>query len=149
MASPETTQRGSRFSARPSGPEKQQIVTVFGNERAASVRSSEDLPYPYGSVIVMETAGAIKDEQGKPRVDDKGQLRKGGVIGLHVMRREKGFGEAYGENRSGEWEYVEYRPDGTYLTPPNKSFACAECHVKAGRDRDFVYRGRLPERATK
>jgi chitinase len=131
-------------------PEKQQIVTVFGNERAASVRRSEDLPYPYGSVIVMETAGAIKDEQGKPRVDDnKGQFRKGAVVGLHVMRREKGFGEAYGENRTGEWEYVEYRADGTYLTPPNKSSACAECHVKAGRDRDFVYRDRLPERATK
>jgi len=130
-------------------PEKQQIVTVFGNERAAAVRRSEDLPYPYGSVIVMETAGAIKDEQGKPRVDDKGLLRKGGVVGLHVMRREKGFGEAYGENRTGEWEYVEYRADGTYLTPPNKSSPCAECHVKAGRDRDFVYRGRLPERATK
>ncbi len=130
-------------------PEKQQIVTVFGNERAASVRRSEDLPYPYGSVIVMETAGAIKDEQGKPRVDDKGRLRKGGVVGLHVMRREQGFGVAYGENRTGEWEYVEYRADGTYLTPPNKSSACAECHVKAGRDRDFVYRGRLPERATK
>lgn len=130
-------------------PEKQQVVTVYGNEWAASVRRFEDLPYPYGSVIVMETAGAIKDKQGKPRVDAKGQLRKGGVAGLHVMRREKGFGEAYGDNRTGEWEYVEYRADGTYLTPPNKSHACAECHVKAGRDRDFVYRGRLPEMATK
>ena len=41
------------------------------------------------------------------------------------MRREKGFGEAYGKNRTGEWEYVEYRADGTYITPPRKSFACA------------------------
>jgi hypothetical protein len=130
-------------------PEKQQIVTVFGNERAASVRRFEDLPYPYGSVIVMETAGAIKDKQGKLRVDDKGHSRKGDVVGLHVMRREKGFGKAYGKNRTGEWEYVEYRADGTYVTPPNKSSACAECHVKAGHDRDFVYRGQLPERATK
>ena len=127
-------------------PEKQQVVTVFGNERAASVRRIEDLPYPYGSVIVMETAGALKGEQGKPRLDDKGRVRKGDVVGLHVMRREKGFGEAYGKNRTGDWEYVEYRPDGTYITPPRKSFACAECHVKAGRDRDFVYRGRLPEK---
>jgi GH18 family chitinase len=130
-------------------PEKQQIVTVFGNERAASVRRSADLPYPYGSVIVMETAAAIRDEQGKPRVDDKRQFRKGGVVGLHVMRREKGFGEAYGENRTGEWEYVEYHADGSYITPPNKSSACAACHVKAGRDRDFVYGGRLIENATR
>jgi len=68
------------------------------------------------------------------------------VTGLHVMRREKGFGEAYGKNRAGEWEYVEYRPDGSYQTPPQKSGSCAECHVKAGQQRDFVYRGRLPEK---
>ena len=66
------------------------------------------------------------------------------MLGLHVMRREQGFGESYGKNRTGEWEYVEYRADETYITPPQKSFACAECHVKAGRERDFVYRGRLP-----
>ena len=56
----------------------------------------------------------------------------------------KDFGEAYGKNRTGEWEYVEYRADGSYITPPKRSFACAECHVKAGRERDFVYRGKLP-----
>ena len=121
-------------------------VEAVGNERAATVRESADLPYPYGSVIVMETSGVLKDEQGRPRLDDKGRLSKGDVVGLHVMRREKGFGEAYGKNRTGEWEYVEYRADGTYITPPRMSFACAECHVKAGGARDFVYRGRLPEK---
>jgi hypothetical protein len=74
--------------------EKQQIVTVYGNERAASVKATGDLPYPYGSVIVMETAGALKDERGNARLDEKGHLLKGKVAGLHVMRREKGFGEA-------------------------------------------------------
>ena len=124
--------------------EKQQVVTVYGNEPAASIKGLGDLPYPYGSIIVMETAGARKDAQGKPVVNDDGFYRKDQVAGLHVMRREKGFGESYGQNRTGEWEYVEYRADKTFITPPNKSFACAECHVKAGRDRDFVYRGRLP-----
>jgi hypothetical protein len=130
-------------------PEKQQVVTIFGNDRAASVRTTQELPYPYGSVIVMETAGALTDEQRKARIGDSSPLRNGAVVGLHVMRREKGFGEAYGINRTGEWEYAEYRPDGTYITPPAKSFSCAECHVKAGSDRDFVYRGRLPQRAEK
>ncbi len=102
------------------------------------------MPYPYGSIIVMETAGALKDAQGKPLLDADGHYRADKVAGLHVMRREKGFGEAYGKNRTGEWEYVEYQPDGSYITPPKRSFACAECHVKAGRPRDFVYRGRLP-----
>jgi hypothetical protein len=59
------------------------------------------------------------------------------------MRREIGFGEAYGSNRSGEWEFVEYKPDGSYITPPAKSAACAECHIKAGPRRDFVYKAAL------
>ncbi|HWE35435.1 MAG TPA: glycosyl hydrolase family 18 protein [Isosphaeraceae bacterium] len=125
--------------------EKRQVVTVFGNARAASVRRVGDLPYPYGSVIVMETAGALKGDDGEPRRDEEGRLRKGDVVGLHVMRREKGLGAAYGANRTGDWEYVEYRTEGTYITPPRKSFACAACHVKAGSGRDFVYRGRFPE----
>jgi hypothetical protein len=124
--------------------EKKQVVTVYGNDKAATVRSADDLPYPNGSVIVMETADAKKGPDGNPLLDDKGRYRKGGVVGLHVMRRGKGFGEAYGKNRTGEWEYVEYKEDESYLTPPKKSFACAECHVKAGKGRDFVYRGRLP-----
>jgi hypothetical protein len=125
--------------------EKQQVVTVYGNRTAAVVERADQLPYPYGSIIVMETASALKDSGGKLQLDDEGHYRAGQVSGLHVMRREKGFGEAYGKNRTGEWEYVEYRSDGTYITPPRRSFACAECHTKAGPRRDFVYRGRLPE----
>jgi hypothetical protein len=120
------------------------VVTIYGNEPAASIQRAEEMPYPYGSIIVMETASARKDPQGKPLLDDDGHFRADQVVGLHVMRREKGFGEAYGKNRTGEWEYVEYRADGSYITPPRRSFACAECHLKAGRERDFVYRGRLP-----
>jgi hypothetical protein len=128
--------------------EKKQVVTVFGNDLAASTTRTNDLPYRYGSVIVMETSDALKGADGMPQVDDKGNFRRDKAVGLHVMRREKGFGEAYGTNRTGEWEYVEYRPDGSYLTPPQKSFACAECHVKAGKQRDFVYRGRFPAAET-
>jgi hypothetical protein len=133
-----------RVFRRVNRPEKQQVVTVYGNEKAASIARADQLPYPYGSIIVMETASARKDARGKPQVDAEGHYRRDDVVGLHVMRREKGFGEAYGKNRTGEWEYVEYRADGSYITPPQKSTACAECHVKAGRERDFVYRGRLP-----
>ncbi len=129
--------------------EKQQVVTVYGNEPAATIKRPGDLPYPYGSIIVMETAGARKDAQGKPLLDAEGYYRTDQVAGLHVMRREKGFGAAYGKNRTGEWEYVEYRADQSYITPPQKSFACAECHLKARRERDFVYRGRLPAEGEK
>ena len=128
---------------------EQKLVTVYGNAPAASITNAAQIPYPYGSVIVMETASALKSLDGKLLFDSKGNLRKDTVTGLHVMRREKGFGEAYGPNRTAEWEYVEYRADGSYLTPPLKSGACAECHVKAGAQRDFVYRGPLSANTVK
>lgn len=123
---------------------KQQVVTSYGNAAAASVTRREQLPYPYGSVFVLETAEAAKDAAGQPLLDDQGFYQRGPVTGLHVMRREKGFGEAYAANRTGEWEYVEYKPDGSYLTAPQNSAACATCHVRAGAERDWVHRGRFP-----
>ncbi len=126
-------------------PEKAQRVTVYGNQLAASVAQISKLPYPYGSVLVMETASLVKDSNGKVVLDEKANPRQGTVQGLHVMRKQPGFGEAYGKNRTGEWEYVEYRADGSFITPPQKSFACAECHLKAAETRDFVYRGRFEE----
>ena len=116
---------------------QQQLVTVYGNKLAASVTETRQLPYPFGSILVMETA-ALQESDKK---------NKGKILGLHVMRREPGFGAAYGKNRTGEWEYVEYRADKSYMTAPQSSSACAECHVKAGPDRDFVYRGRFAEKS--
>lgn len=112
-----------------------QLVTVYGNRAAASVTNRTQLPYPQGAVLVMETASTAKDAAGN--------LLKEKVLGLHVMRREKGFGVAYAAKRSGEWEFVEYRADGNYITPPEKSATCAECHIKAGAEKDFVYDGRF------
>jgi len=83
----------------------------------------------------METASLLNS-------DDKSKRT---IVGLHVMRREPGFGAAYGKNRTGEWEYMEYAADKSYLTPPQGSSVCAECHLKAGSARDFVYRGRFAE----
>jgi Cytochrome P460 len=114
--------------------EEKKVVTIYGNAAAAGVTSATQRPYPYGSVIVMETAAA--DETNPEAASQK-------VLGLHVMRREKGFGSDYGARRSGEWEYVEYAADGHFLTPPGKSAACSECHVKAGEAKDYVFKGRF------
>ena len=54
---------------------------------------------------------------------------------MNVMRKEPGFGEAYGPNRKGEWEYVAYLRDGTHQTTPQNSFAPAICHRQAGPGR--------------
>ncbi len=112
------------------------VIVVYGNPPAASAKGGK---YPYGSVIVMETWSTLQDAQKNVQLDGAGRFRRDKVTGLHVMRKEHGFGEAYRENRTGEWEYVEYRPDGTYITPPGASAKCASCHLKAGEAKEFVY----------
>jgi hypothetical protein len=123
--------------------EEPKIITVYANAAAASVTDTAQLPYPYGSVLVFEYASSLKDSAGNPMLDAQGGVRKGEVDHADVMRREKGFGEAYGKHRTGEWEYAGYRPDGSYTTPPAKSASCATCHVKAGSTKDFVFRGKF------
>ena len=68
-----------------------------------------------------------------------GRYTRDELFGLFLMRKEAGFGANYGELRNGEWEYVAYRPDGTSLTPPERSGACAACHTEAGYGKDFVF----------
>ena len=114
------------------------LKVVYGNAAAASRTNGA---YPYGSVIVMETWSTLHDAQKNVLRDETGHFRKDKLTGLHVMRKEHGFGEAYRNNRSGEWEYVEYRPDGSYITPPSASAKCASCHLKAGTVKDFVFGG--------
>lgn len=119
-------------------PDAKTAIVVYGNPAAASAKHGS---YPYGSVIVMETWSTLQDAGKNVLLDGNGHFRKDKVTGLHVMRKEHGFGEAYGENRTGEWEYVEYRPDDTYITPASASAKCAACHLKAGEAKDFVYGG--------
>lgn len=123
-------------------------VTVYGNAPAASIKELAALPYPQGSVLVMETMQLKKDAAGKALQDGLGKYVEETVLGLHVMRREAGFGVDYGNQRAGEWEFVEYHADGTFITPPAKSTSCSACHLKdAGPARDYVFKARFADTA--
>ena len=129
------------------GAERQRVGVVYANERAASVGELGRLPYPHGSIFLVEWHSALLDEAGAPLRDAAGQVRGGPVIQIDVMRREPGFGAAYGSARTGDWEFVSYRPDGSHFVAPAQSGQCAACHLTAGADRDFVFRGRFPPRS--
>ena len=101
--------------------------TVFLNKAAASIAKAGDA-YPYGSVVIMEWRKGGKD---------------GEIARLDVMRKERGYGAAYGADKNGEWEYASYSPDGKLITDAAASLACAKCHLKAGTAKDFVYVGRF------
>jgi uncharacterized protein (TIGR02246 family) len=120
------------------------VMTAYGNALAASGMASGSVAYPYGTVFAMEFAHGVRDGETRLMRDESGTPLKADVARVDVMRRERGYGEAYGENRAGEWEFASYRPDGTTLIAPEDAGACAACHRKAGAERDFVYGLRVP-----
>ena len=126
-------------------PDNRSVRTIFANEAAFGVKDGEQSNYPYGSVLVMQTWACLRDATGACVLDETGRFQKdpNATPTLFVMRKERGFGEAYGPNRTGEWEYVAYRSDGTHQTPPERSFSCAVCHTEASKNNDFTYRTSL------
>lgn len=118
------------------------LTTVFANDLAAAAAKTEAAHYPDGSVILMEFAEAQRDGEGQLLRDSRGQPLKGPIMHVDVMRRGAGFGADYGANRAGEWEFASYRADGTPLIPASSTEQCAACHLKAGAQKDFVFRQR-------
>jgi plastocyanin len=121
-------------------PDNKQVRVVYANDTAAAARPGD---FPYGSILVMETYRAAEDQDGTPVLDDAGRYQRDALTGIFVMRKEPGFGAAYQANRTGEWEYVAFRPDRTYQTTAANSAPCAVCHTDAGGSRDWVYRANL------
>lgn len=132
--------------------ERKLITTTYANAQAMQVLTPGQLPYPNGSVFVFEYSEARWAEDGTPLRDSDGMFLKGNVVRLDVMERGSGFGEVYGEDRAGEWEFASFQPDGTPLTqawpdspgvPPAAPAKCAACHARVAT-RDFVFAGRFP-----
>ena len=119
-------------------PDNKQVRVIYGNGAAVSGKYGE--PLPYGSIMVMETWSTKKDADGNVMLDASGRYERDALQGIFVQRKEPGFGEAYGVQRSGEWEYVAFRPDRSYSNPPQNTNACASCHQDAGKTRDWAFR---------
>lgn len=119
-------------------PDARQIRVVFGNHLVTNATKGQ--PFPYGSVLVMETYRARVDAQNNPLRDEAGRFLRDTLTAIFVMRKERGFGVDYAQNRTGEWEYVAFRPDRTYQTQPRDSWSCANCHLMATANRDWVFR---------
>ena len=109
---------------------------VYANEAAASVQPGQ--PFPYGSILVMEVYRTQQDDAGNVVMAANRRFTRSELSGLFVMRKEPGFGVKYGDQRNGEWEYVAYRADGTFLTPPERTQPCAACHVETS-GKDWVF----------
>ncbi|SRR5258708_6757629 len=112
--------------------QNRQIRAVYGNSVAAGVDPAQPFNFPYGSIILFESYTVQEDANGEPLLDKSGRFVPNALTTLFVMRKERGFGVDYRELRNGEWEYVAYRPDGTYATQPSGTGSCALCHLTGG-----------------
>ncbi len=112
--------------------QNRQIRAVYGNSIAASVDPAQPFNFPYGSIILFESYTVQEDANGEPILDKNGRFVPNALTTIFVMRKERGFGAEYRELRNGEWEYVAYRPDGTFSTPPSGTGSCALCHMTGG-----------------
>ena len=119
------------------------VSFICGNDVATSVKSGE--PFPYGSILVFESWRAKQDASGNAVTDANGHLIRDRLNAINVMRKEKGFGEAYQTLRTGEWEYVAFRPDKTFRFAPKDTAVCASCHqaLSPSKERDWVFRPEL------
>lgn len=118
------------------------VSYICFNDVAATAKQGQ--AFPFGSVIVFESWRPKEDAQGALVKDGNGHMIREGLNAIFVMRKEQGFGEAYQANRTGEWEYVAYRPDKSFQTPPQGSGTCAACHFAGGQtvstQRDWTFR---------
>ena len=112
--------------------QNRQIRAVYGNPIATTVSPGQVFNFPYGSIILFESYSVQEDANGEPLLDANGRYIPNALTTIFVMRKEKGFGADYKELRNGEWEYVAYRPDGSYSTQPSGTGSCALCHLTGG-----------------
>jgi hypothetical protein len=112
--------------------QNRQIRAVYGNSIAASVTPGQVFNFPYGSILLFESYTVQEDANGEPLLDSNGRFIPNVFNTIFVMRKERGFGAEYRDLRNGEWEYVAYRPNGSYATPPSGTGSCALCHLTGG-----------------
>src|SRR6266508_1231943 len=135
---PEDYQTKFKFAYVYDRQDAKSVSYICFNDIAATTKQGQ--PFPFGSVIVFESWRPKEDAQGSLIKDANGHMIRESLNAIFVMRKEPGFGEAYQANRTGEWEYVAYRPDKSFQTPPQGSGTCAACHTASNKERDFTFR---------
>jgi hypothetical protein len=80
-------------------PDRKLVRAIYGNDIAAQHKAGE--PFAYGSILLMISYTAKLDDAGQPVLDDQGHFIREKPITYHMMRKEEGYGKAYGDIRSG------------------------------------------------
>jgi hypothetical protein len=97
-------------------------------------------PLPYGTILVAEERPARLDAGGVPLKDAKGRFfPTEQVVSVWVQEKRKGWGAEYPPaQRTGEWEFASFLPDGSRKADA-KIAECRACHRKQAT-KDYTFR---------
>ena len=114
-----------------------QVAKLYANDKAIS-SYTQDQKGASGSVIVMEIYTPKKDADGKPIAGTDGVFEIDSLSAVGVMEKSNNWDAAFPkENRTGDWGFAVYNPDGT---AKSNDLNCVQCHTPLqGQDYLFTY----------
>ena len=116
---------------------RKQVRKYYAN--AVAVAAARDgVPFPAGSVFLVEVYAAKLDADGKPVVGDDGFYEIEKLNAYTGMEKQAGWGNDFPDLlRNGDWNYALFRADKAARQGVNQA-TCLACH-KPLADEDYVF----------
>jgi hypothetical protein len=114
-----------------------QVAKLYANESAISSYTQGNKSAS-GAVVVMEIYTPKKDADGKPIAGSDGIFEIDSLAAVAVMENSANWDAAFPkENRTGDWGFAVYNPDGT---AKSNDLNCVQCHTPLqAQDYLFTY----------
>lgn len=114
-----------------------QVAKLYANETAIS-SYSQGQKSASGAVVIMEIYTPKKDADGKPIAGIDGVFEIDSLSAVAVMENRNNWDAAFPkENRTGDWGFAVYNPDGT---AKSNDLNCVQCHTPLqAQDYLFTY----------
>jgi len=114
-----------------------QVAKLYANEVAIS-SYTQGQKSASGAVMIMEIYTHKKDADGKPIAGKDGLFEIDSLSAVAVMENRNNWDAAFPkENRTGDWGFAVYNPDGT---AKSNDLNCVQCHTPLqGQDYLFTY----------
>ncbi len=102
-----------------------QLAKFYANKTAVDSYKNGEEAAP-GSVMVMEIYAPKKDAEGKIQSDENGLFVIDKLAAIAVMEKRNDWDSSFkAEDRSGNWGFALYEPDGKVK---DNDLNCAQCH---------------------
>ncbi len=112
-----------------------QVAKLYANETAIS-SYKQGQKSSSGAVVVMEIYNPKKGADGKPVPGKDGIFEIDSLAAVAVMENRNNWDAAFPkENRTGDWGFAVYNPDGT---AKSNDLNCVQCHTPL-QSQDYMF----------